>query len=172
MRQKQWTRRDWYTRYFCDAYVNKFFLSLVCKIEHARSLDHIGSWPPLYRLRPSSAGRWQMVSMLYIADKRPNTLSAKDVFDDGRVLHKPARWVGIVVGYLWSRMMSIDFEYSMFNDIYGHVWPLLFMAMCCAGITIYGHVFLHIYGHLKHFFFMIFMPMNLMIWWFVIFNGM
>ena len=29
---------------------------------------------------------------------------------------------------------------------YGHVWPLLFMAMCCAGITIYGHVFLHIYG--------------------------
>ena len=105
-----------------------------------------------------------MVSMLYIADKRPNTLSAKDVFDDGRVLHKPARGVGIVVGYLWSCMMSIDFEYSMFNDIYGHVWPLLFMAMCCAGITIYGHVFLHIYGHLKHFFFMIFMPMNLMIW--------
>ena len=39
-------------------------------------------------------------------------------------------------------MMSIVFEYSMFNDIYGHVWPLLFMAMCCAGITIYGHVFL------------------------------
>ena len=33
-----------------------------------------------FAARPS-AGRWQMVSMLYIADKRPNTLSAKDAFD-------------------------------------------------------------------------------------------
>jgi hypothetical protein len=34
-----------------------------------------------------------MVSMLYIADKRPNTLSAKDVFDDGPVLHTlPMGW--------------------------------------------------------------------------------